>query len=114
MELRDLQRMTVIKLREEALQHAGLEGVHAMTKKQLLVALAPRFGIDLDAAKKTSRAKVATDKTSLKQEIRGLKKQRDTALAEHDAATVKETRQGIKTRKRVLRRLAEQVQATTT
>ena len=112
MELRDLQKMTVVKLREEALKHEGLVGVHAMDKEQLITALAPRFGIDLEAAAKAARAKFAGDKTALKQEIRALKTQRDTALAEHDSATVKQVRQRIKRHKRILRRLAEQSRAT--
>ena len=36
MELRDLQKMTVVKLREEALKHEGLAGVHVMNKEELL------------------------------------------------------------------------------
>jgi hypothetical protein len=112
MELRDLQKMTVVKLREEALKHEGLVGVHAMDKEQLITALAPRLGIDLEAATKVARAKFAGDKTALKQEIRVLKAQRDTALAEHDSAIVKQVRQRIKRHKRILRRLAEQSRAT--
>lgn len=108
MELRDLQKMTVVKLREEALKHDGLVGVHAMGKHELIVALATRFGIDLNAATKAARAKFAEDKTSLKQRIRALKSERDTALATHDSAAVKQARQGIKKYKRTLRRLAEQ------
>jgi hypothetical protein len=75
MELRDLQKMTVVKLREEALKHEGLVGVHVMNKEELLAALAPRFGIDLEAAKKAAQMKFSDDKTSLKQQIRALKGQ---------------------------------------
>lgn len=109
MELRDLQKMTVVKLREEALQHEGLVGVHVMSKADLIAALAPRFGIDLEALTKAVRGKFATNKTALKQEIHVLKGQRDDALAEHDRAAVKQVRQQIKKHKRTLRRLAEQV-----
>jgi hypothetical protein len=111
MELRDLQKMTVVKLREEALKHEGLVGVHVMNKEELLVALAPRFGIDLEAATKAAREKFAENKTTLKQDIRTLKEQRDAALAAHDSASVHEVRQQIKRHKRTLRRLAEQSRA---
>jgi cell division protein FtsX len=104
--------MTVVKLREEALQHEGLVGVHVMSKEELIAALAPRFGIDLDAITKAARVKFATDKTTLKQEIHALKGQRDVALAEHDRTTIKQARQQIKKHKRTLRRLAEQARAT--
>jgi hypothetical protein len=105
--------MTVVKLREEALKHDGLVGVHAMNKEELLVALAPRFGIDLEAAVKAAREKFAGDKTTLKQEIRALKGQRNAALAEHDNTTVHQVRQQIKKHKRTLRRLAEEARTTT-
>jgi hypothetical protein len=111
MELRDLQKMTVVKLREEALQHEGLVGVHVMSKADLIAALAPRFGIDLEAITKAARVKFATDKTTLKQEIHALKGKRDAALAEHDKTAIKQARQQIKKHKRTLRRLAEQARA---
>ena len=106
MELRDLQRMTVVKLREEGLKHANITGVYAMNKGQLIEALAEVYGIDLEAAARAAREQFATDKTTLKREIRALKGQRDTALAAHDAVQVQQTRLDIKKRKRKLRRLA--------
>ena len=111
MELRDLQRMTVVKLREEALKHGSITGVYAMDKGQLLRALAEVFGIDMEAAARAAREQFAADKTTLKREIRALKGQRDTALASHDAEQVQGIRQGIKKRKRMLRRLAASQEA---
>jgi len=112
MELRDLQKMTVVKLREEALKHGTITGVYAMDKGQLLQALAEVFGIDLEAAARAAREQFATDKMTLKREIRALKGQRDTALATHDAVQVQQTRLNIKKRKRILRRLAASQAAT--
>ena len=106
MELRDLQKMTVVKLREEGLKHNSISGVYAMDKAQLMKALAEVFGIDLEAAARAAREQFATDKSSLKQAIRALKGQRDAALVIHDATQVKQLRLHIKQRKRVLRRLA--------
>ena len=108
MELRDLQKMTVVKLREEALNMGGLTGVHAMRKQDLIEALAPHFGIDLEASVKAVRQKFAGDKSSVKREIRSLKAQRDAALEDHDLAAVAVTRKDIKKYKRVLRRMAEE------
>jgi hypothetical protein len=113
MELRDLRRMTVVKLREEALKHEGIIGVHAMNKEQLIEALAPRLGIDLEADARAARERFATDKTVLKQQIRALKVQRDAALSEHQSTQLKQVRQQIKKRKRALRRLAEQARSAT-
>jgi hypothetical protein len=104
--------MTVVKLREEGLKHEGIVGVHVMNKEQLIEALAPRFGIDLEAAARAARERFAGDKTALKRDIRALKGERDAALAAHDAVTVAQARQRIKKHKRVLRRLAEQARTT--
>ncbi len=108
MELRDLQKMTVVKLREEALKLGGITGVHGMNKQELLEALAPRFGIDLEAAKRASQARFSGDKTAMKREIRRLKAERDAALQAHDLAALTHARTSIKKYKRTLRRLAKQ------
>src|SRR5712671_2466312 len=55
MELRDLQRMTVVKLREEGLKHSSIAGVYVMDKAQLMKALADVYGIDVEAATKAAR-----------------------------------------------------------
>lgn len=112
MELRDLQKMTVVKLREEGLKHSSIVGVHVMDKAQLVAALADVYGIDVEAATKAAREQAATDKSALKQAIRALKGQRDAALATHDATQVKQLRLNMKKRKRMLRRLATSQPAT--
>lgn len=106
MELRDLQKMTVVKLREEGLKHSSIAGVYSMNKTQLIEALAAVYGIDIEAAIRAAREQFATDKRALKQEIRTFKGQRDAALSAHDATQVKQLRLHIKKRKRMLRRLA--------
>ena len=112
MELRDLQRMTVVKLREEALKQSSITGVYSMNKAQLIAALAAVYGIDIEAATRAAREQFAADKRALKQEIRAFKKQRDAALLAHDATQVKQLRLQIKKRKRMLRRLAASQAAT--
>ena len=111
MELRDLQKMTVVKLREEALQMGGFVGVHGMDKQQLIAAMAPRLGIDLEAATKAAREKFSGNKMAMKQEIRQLKVQRDAALEDHDMTAVAQARKSIKKYKRALRRMAKQTRA---
>jgi hypothetical protein len=112
MELRDLQRMTMVKLREEGLKHSSITGVYAMDKAQLIKALAGVYGIDVEAATRAAREQFAADKTALKQAIRAMKGQRDAALEAHDAIQVKQLRLNIKKRKRMLRRLATSRSAT--
>ena len=113
MELRDLQRMTVVKLREEALNQGTITGVHGMDKNQLIAALAPIYGIDLEASLRAAREKVAASKGSLKQEIRVLKQERDDATSADDAVAAVKARRGIKKRKRQLRHLARQAKTAT-
>lgn len=105
MELRDLQKMTVVKLREEGMKHSSLVGVNAMSKNELIQALAPIFGIDLEAAAKAARERMAADKTTLKQAIRSAKTERNVALQDQDGSALKKARVGIKKNKRALRRL---------
>ena len=112
MELRDLQKMTVVKLREEGLKHSSITGVYAMDKAQLIMALAEIYGIDIEAATRAAREQFAAGKSSLKQEIHTFKGQRDAALLAHDATQVKQLRLHIKKRKRMLRRLASSQGAT--
>lgn len=113
MTLQELQKMTVVKLRQEAMQHGGLSGVSGMSKAQLVRALAELTGIDMDAPGSLVSAKISGDKTVLRSEIRSLKTARDEALAAGDTSGLHRARTDIKKRKRVLRRMAEGVQAAT-
>src|SRR5262249_1133435 len=90
---------------EEGLKHSSIAGVYAMNKAQLIEALAAVYGIDIEAATRTAREQFAADKSTLKQEIRAFKGQRDAALSTHDATQVKRVRLQIKKGKRVVRRL---------
>lgn len=107
MNLVELQKLTVVKLREEALKHDGVTGVNGMNKDQLIEALAPVFGIDLEAETRAIREKLADSKGVLKKEILTLKKQRDDALAGLDKEAFNQARQDIKKRKRSLRRMTK-------
>src|SRR5438094_7693902 len=46
MEWKDLDKMTVLKLREEALKFPEIEGVHEKNKEQLMDELAKSLGIE--------------------------------------------------------------------
>ena len=111
MELEELQRLTVVKLREEALQQGGISGVNGMSKDQLIEALAPAFGIDLEAETRAMRERLSASKGTLKQEIVSLKGNRDAALADNDKDGFINARKEIKQRKRRLRRLVKNAKA---
>ncbi|ETX07553.1 hypothetical protein [Candidatus Entotheonella palauensis] len=105
MELSELQRLTVVKLREEALKHEGITGVNGMNKEQLIEALAPIFGIDLEAETRAIRERLAASKGTLKKEITKFKGERDAALEDHDREGFDQSRKEIKRRKRRLRHM---------
>ncbi len=107
MNLSELQRLTVVKLREEALKHEGISGVNGMNKEQLIEALAPIFGIDLEAESRAIRERLAASKGVLKKEITKLKGERDASLEDHDQESIVQTRKEIKRRKRRLRHMAK-------
>jgi len=107
MDLTDLQRLTVVKLREEALKHQGITGVNGMNKEQLIVALAPIFGIDLEAERRALRERLAASKGALKKEITNFKKERNAALEDHDYEGTAQVRKEIKKRKRRLRHMVK-------
>jgi predicted ATPase len=111
MELQELQRLTVVKLREEALKHEGITGVNGMNKDQLIEALASVFGIDIEAETRAIRERLAANKGVMKKEIVSLKNQRDAALADHNAESVAQVRKDIKKRKRSLRRMVKTARA---
>jgi hypothetical protein len=105
MDLLDLQRLTVVKLREEALKHPSITGVNGMNKEQLIAALAPIHGIDLEAETRALRERLAASKVVLKQEITSFKKERDAVLEDHDYEGTAQVRKEIKKRKRRLRHM---------
>jgi hypothetical protein len=82
-----------------------------MNKDQLIEALAPVFGIDLEAATRALKERLAIDKGVLKKEIHSLKNQRDAALTDHDTEASAQARKDIKKRKRSLRRMLKTAKA---
>lgn len=101
MDLSELRKMTVPKLRELAKESTDLQGVGGMQKEELVQAIAKAKGIEFVAAKDL------TTVTAVKQHIRALKKQRDEILSSSkDAKKVGIIRRKIKLLKRTTRQLA--------
>ena len=101
MDAKELLRMNVLKLREEALKIPDVVGVTAMKKEELVKLLANAHGIVLEPKRTTS-----AEKTEVKQHIRTLKARRDEALARKAYEQVAGIRRGIRTLKRRTRALA--------
>ena len=103
MEWRDLEKMTVLKLREEALKFPQIEGVHGKNKEQLMDELAHALGIEKPHSHFTE--KIVHTKADLKAKIQELKSERDKLLESHDHKKLHEVRREMHELKHTIRRL---------
>ena len=84
MEEKDLTKMTVVKLREEAKKYTSIQGAHAMKKEELISAIREARGEPKKAVKKKVKA----------QSIRGIKKKIGALREEKEAYREKKDRKG--------------------
>jgi hypothetical protein len=89
----ELNKMTVIDLRKiaDGIDHEAVQGHITMHKDKLVHAICTAFGIDSHLH---HQAKIV-GKTSMKLEIRNLKKKRSDAVASKDYVQLKDIRQHI-------------------
>ncbi len=109
MKKKDLENMTVTKLREEARKYEEIAGTSGMKKAELIEALWEVL-VKRGEAEEEEKEEVAPTlqerKSQLKKEIRELKSQREKALKEKDRVNLKRIRRKIKKARRKLKRLA--------
>jgi len=105
MDAKELLRLNVPKLREEALKIPDAVGVTGMKKEALIKLLAKAHGIVLE--QRTDSA----EKAHLKKHIRALQARRDEALGRKASEEVAQLRHGIRTLKRRVRALARTAKA---
>jgi hypothetical protein len=103
MELKEIQRLTLPKLRELAKEVTDLKGVGGMEKEALIKAIAAAKGISYDESFKDTHAIHA-----IKLDLRSLKKQKAELLAAGDRKKLKRIRRKIKLEKRLTRHLARE------
>ncbi len=102
MDIEDLKKMTLPKLKEEAKKITELKGVSGMKKEDLIKAIAKAEGISYEAPLKD-----VTTIRSVKQEIQALKKQKgELQASSQDRIKLKKIRRKIKRLKRLTRELA--------
>jgi hypothetical protein len=101
---KDLEDLTVTKLREEAKKYSEITGVHAMRKAELIEAIRKASVQPKKKEKKTAK-KLADRKTDLKKRLRALKVQREKALEDRDRKALKSIRTRMKKLKRKTRRV---------
>ena len=103
MEWRDLEKMTVLKLRDEALKYPHIEGVHGKNKEQLMDEIAKALGIERPHAHFTET--VVHTKSDLKQKIHSLKIEREKLLEVHDHQRLHEVRRELHELKHTIRKI---------
>jgi hypothetical protein len=104
MELNELRRLTLPKLRDLAKQETDLQGVIGMEKEDLIEAIAKAKGISYAEAPKD----VSTIR-SIKHEIHELRKQKTEILTSApDQKKLKKVHRKVKRLKRLTRRLAHE------
>jgi hypothetical protein len=99
MELKDLEKMTVTKLREEVGKFEEIKGVSGMRKDQLIDIMCEKLDIH-----RPEKQIVGIDKSVLKKRMRALKVKKAEAEAEHDHEALADIRKRIKTYKRSIRK----------
>ena len=103
MEWKDLQKMTVLKLREEALKFPQIESVHGKNKEQLMNELAGVLRIERPHVSFTEH--VVLTKSDLKHKITELKQERDKLVEVHDHKKLHDVRRQIHELKHSLRKI---------
>lgn len=104
-EEKPLEKMTVKELREVALGIEGLEGVSAMKKEALLIAIKEARGIPI----KEEREQAIDTVVEVKKKIRELREQKTALRNEADKVGVKRLRRKINKLKKKTRKLAGKV-----
>lgn len=106
MDWKELEKLTVVKLREEAMKHSQITGVHGKNKAQLMDELAGVLGIEKPHAHFTEE--VVHTKGELKHQIRDLKVERDKLIAKHDHKALHDVRRKIHRLKHRIRKIERQ------
>jgi hypothetical protein len=103
MEWKDLEKMTVVKLREEALKHPQIKGVHGKSKEALMDELAHLLNIEKPHLVYTS--KVVHTKEELKHKIHQLKGKREELIKSGAHKELHELRREIHELKRKIKKI---------
>ena len=109
MEEKDLTKMTVTKLREEAKKYTSIEGVSAMKKEDLIKAIADARGEPIEIKKKkTKKKKKSVDIADLKKKIKTLRKENAEGRKSKSRKETNRLRKKIKVLKRQSRKVGKE------
>jgi len=110
MEEKDLTKMTVTRLREEAKKYTSIQGVTAMKKEELIRAIADARGEPIDIKKKKTKKKKKkeVDVVSLKKAMKALRKEKAEARKSKSRKEIERLRRKIKDLKRQTRKYGQE------
>ena len=103
MEWKDLERMTILKLREEALKFPQIEAVHGKNKEQLMDELARILNVEKPHTHFGEQ--VVHTKAELKHKIQELKIEREKLLQVHDHKKLHDVRRQVHELKHNIRKI---------
>ena len=103
MDWKDLEKMTVLKLREEALKYPQIEGVHGKNKEQLMDEIATAAGVEKPHVRFTET--IVHTKSDLKHKIHDLKIERDNLVQAHDHKKLHDLRREMHELKHEIRKI---------
>jgi hypothetical protein len=103
MEWKDLEKMTVLKLRDEALKFPEIEGVHGKHKEQLMDELARILNIEKPHSHFSDQ--LVHSKGDMKHRIHELQVQREKLVAAGDHKQLHEVRRAIHDLKHEIRKV---------
>ena len=103
MDWKDLEKMTVLKLREEALKYPQIEAVHGKQKDQLMDEIARILGIERPHSHLSET--VVHTKSDIKHRIHEIKTEREKVIAAHDHKKLHELRREMHELKHAIRKL---------
>jgi hypothetical protein len=109
MDAKTLEKMTVSKLREEALKFGDLVGVHGMDKPTLLRILKQKHGI---VDHRTDNEILVERKHELKKKIRQLKVEKAQAIEANDQQQATLLQKRLRQKRHALNKLVKQVKVT--
>lgn len=108
MEEKDLTKMTVTKLREEAKKYTSIHGVHAMKKEELIRAIADARGEPIEIKKKKpKKKKKVINIAEVKKQIKELRIKKEEVRKAKNKKAVDRLRKKVKLLKRQTRKFAK-------
>lgn len=108
MDAKTLEKMTVVKLRDEAMKFDDIVGAHGMEKDELISVLKEKYGIHED---KSASELLIERKHALKKKIQQLKAEKAAALAANDQQKAALLRRRLRRQRRVLKKVATKASA---